>query len=133
MNVQEIQSLAKQFCDAFNRKDLNAALAMLADDLEVFDTVPYRFDGKEQFAQFLAGAVEGFTSMNFSFRQPSCRVFNNDLGIVNAYDVFTGQTRDGKVTTLYGRTTLVFAKVGGQWKIVSAHFSALPQPAPSGA
>ena len=133
MSVREIQSLAQQFCDAFNRKDLNAALAMLADDLEVFDTVPYRFDGKEQFAQFLAGAVEGFTSMNFSFRQPSCRVFGDNVGIVNAYDMFVGQTKDGKAVTTYGRTTLVFTKVGGQWKIVSAHFSALPQPAPSGA
>jgi ketosteroid isomerase-like protein len=25
------------------------------------------------------------------------------------------------------RTTLVFIKQGGQWKIVSAHFSAIPQ------
>ncbi len=130
MSVQEIQSLAEQFCEAFNRKDLNAVLAMLADDLEVFDTVPYRFDGKEQFAQFLAGAVEGFTTMNFSFRQPSCRVYNDNLGIVNAYDMFVGQAKDGKTVTTYGRTTLVFAKVGGQWKIVSAHFSALPTATP---
>ena len=130
MSVQEIQSLAEQFCEAFNRKDLNAALAMLADDLEVFDTVPYRFDGKEQFAQFLAGAIEGFTTLNFSFRQPSCRVYNDSLGIVNAYDVFVGQAKDGKAVTTYGRTTLVFARVGGQWKIVSAHFSALPQSTP---
>jgi len=27
---------------------------MMSDDLEVFDHVPYRFDDKEQFAQFLA-------------------------------------------------------------------------------
>jgi uncharacterized protein (TIGR02246 family) len=130
MSVQEIQSLAQQFCEAFNKKDLKAALAMLADDLEVFDTVPYRFDGKESFAQFLAGAVEGFTSMNFSFRQPSCRVYNDNVGIVNAYDTFAGQTKDGKTVAAHGRTTLVFAKVGGQWKIVTAHFSALPQATP---
>jgi ketosteroid isomerase-like protein len=72
MNVQELQSLAQQFCDAFNKKDLKAALNMLSDDLEVFDHVPYRFDNKEQFAQFLAGAIEGVASMNFGFRQMSC-------------------------------------------------------------
>ena len=130
MSVQEIQSLAQKFCEAFNRKDLSAVLAMLADDLEVFDTVPYRFDSKEEFAQFLAGAIEGFTTMSFNFRQPSCRVFNDSVGIVNAYDTFAGQTRDGKTMTAHGRTTLVFVKVGGQWKIVSAHFSALPQATP---
>ena len=130
MNVQELQSLAQQFCDAFNKKDLKAALNMLSDDLEVFDHVPYRFDNKEQFAQFLAGAIEGVASMNFGFRQMSCRIFNDNAGVVNAYDTFTGVTKDGKVQTLHGRTTLVFVKQGGQWKIVSAHFSPLPQATP---
>ena len=41
-------------------------------------------------------------------------------------DYKTGVTKDGKVQTLHGRTTLVFVKQGGQWKIVSAHFSPLP-------
>jgi uncharacterized protein (TIGR02246 family) len=126
MSVQEIESLAQQFCDAFNKKDLKKALDMLSDDLEVFDHVPYRFDNKEQFAQFMSGAIESISSMNFGFRQPSCRVFNDDVGIVNAYDAFTGVTKDGKVQTIHGRTTLVFVKQKEQWKIVSAHFSPLP-------
>jgi hypothetical protein len=45
---------------------------------------------------------------------------------VNAYDSFVGATKDGKALTLHGRTTLVFIKQSGQWKIVSAHFSAMP-------
>lgn len=130
MSVQEIQSLAQQFCDAFNKKDLKTALSLLSDDLEVFDHVPYRFDNKEQFAQFLAGAMEDVASMNFDLRQLSCRVFNDDTGIANAYDTFTGVMKDGKVQTLRGRTTLVFVKQKGQWKIVSCHFSPLPHAAP---
>jgi len=130
MSAQEIQSLTQQFCDAFNKKDLKAALNMLSDDLEVFDHVPYRFDNKAQFAQFLAGAMEGVASMDFGLRQLSCRVFNDNTGIANAYDTFTGVTKDGKVQMLHGRTTLVFVKQGGQWKIVSCHFSPLPHAAP---
>jgi len=130
MSAQEIQSLTQQFCDAFNKKDLKAALNMLSDDLEVFDHVPYRFDNKAQFAQFLAGAMEGVASMDFGLRQLSCRVFNDNTGIANAYDTFTGVTKDGKVQTLHGRTTLVFVKQGWQWKIVSCHFSPLPHAAP---
>ena len=53
---------------------------------------------------------------------------DDTTGIVNAYDMFTGVTKDGKVQTLHGRTTLVFVRHGGQWKIVSAHFSPLPHP-----
>jgi uncharacterized protein (TIGR02246 family) len=129
MSVQEIESLAHQFAEAFNKKDLRKALEMLSDDLEVFDHVPYRFDNKEQFGQFLAGALEGLSTLNFGFRQPSCRVFNDDTGIFNAYDTFTGVTKDGKVQTIHGRTTLVFVKQKGQWKIVNAHFSPLPHAA----
>jgi uncharacterized protein (TIGR02246 family) len=129
MSVQELQTLAQQFCDAFNRLDVQAALDMLSDDLEVFDHVPYRFDNKKQFADFLVGAMQGIASSNFGFRQLSARVFNDDAGVVNAYDTFTGTTKDGRVQTIHGRTTLVFVKHGGQWKIVSAHFSPLPQPA----
>ena len=119
MSVQEIQTLAHQFADAFTNKNLKAVLDMLSEDLEVFDHVPYRFDNKAQFATYLAGAVEGIASMNFGFRQLSCRVFNDTTGVANAYDTFTGVTKDGKVQSLHGRTTLVFVKRGSQWKIVS--------------
>jgi ketosteroid isomerase-like protein len=46
MSVQEIQSLAQQFADAFDTKNIKAVLDMLSDDLEVIDHVPYRFDAK---------------------------------------------------------------------------------------
>ena len=126
MSVQQIETAAQAFCDAFNRLDMPAAAEMLDEDLEVFDHVPYRFDNKKQFVNFLQGAVSGLASSNFGFRQLSCRVFNDNTGIANAYDTFTGVTKDGKVQTLHGRTTLVFVKRGSQWKIVSCHFSPLP-------
>jgi len=126
MSVQQIEAAAQAFCDAFNRLDIPAAAEMLDEDLEVFDHVPYRFDNKKQFVNFLQGAVSGLASSNFGFRQLSCRVFNDTTGIANAYDTFTGVTKDGKVQTLHGRTTLVFVKRGNQWKIVSCHFSPLP-------
>jgi ketosteroid isomerase-like protein len=99
---------------------------MLSEDVEVFDTVPYRFDGKPLFAKFLNEAFEGIASISFGFRQPSCRVYNDIVGIVNAYDMFTGATKDGKPIAAHGRTTLVFVKQGMQWKIVSCHFSHMP-------
>ena len=126
MSVQQIEAAAQAFADAFNRLDVPAAAELLDEDLEVFDHVPYRFDNKKQFVDFLQGAVQGLASSNFGFRQLSCRVFNDNAGIANAYDTFTGVTKDGKVQTLHGRTTLVFVKRGNQWKIVSCHFSPLP-------
>ena len=127
MSVQEIQTLAQRFADAFDKRDMKTVLEMLSDDVEVFDHVPYRFDGKQLFAKYLNEAIEGIASMSFGFRQPSCRVYNDTVGIVNAYDMFMGSTKDGKALTIHGRTTLVFVKQGGQWKIVSCHFSPMPQ------
>ena len=126
MSVNEIQALAQRFADAFDKRDMKTVLEMLSEDVEVFDHVPYRFDGKPVFAKYLNEAIEGIASTSFSFRQPSCRVYNDTVGIVNAYDTFMGATKDGRALTIHGRTTLVFIKQGGQWKIVSAHFSAMP-------
>lgn len=126
MSAETIKALAQQFADAFDKKDLRAVIEMLAEDVEIFDHVPYRFDNKAQFAKYLNEAIAGVGAMSFAFRQPSCRIYNDNMGIVNTYDTFMGMTKDGKPLTIHGRTTLVFAKQGGQWKIVSCHFSSLP-------
>ena len=128
MSVSEVQALAQKFADGFDKNDMKAVIEMLADDIEIIDHVPYRFDNKQLFAKYLYETFGGIASTSFGFRQPSCRVYNDTVGIVNAYDHFMGMTKEGKAITLAGRTTLVFVKQGGQWKIVSAHFSALPQP-----
>jgi uncharacterized protein (TIGR02246 family) len=127
MSVNEIQALAQRFADAFDQRDMKPVVEMLSDDVEVFDHVPYRFDGTALFAKYLNEAIEGIASTSFGFRQPSCRVYNDTVGIVNAYDTFMGATKDGRALTIHGRTTLVFIRQDGRWKIVAAHFSAMRQ------
>ena len=60
MSVNELQALANQFADAFDQRDLKTLLGMLSDDLEVFDHVPFRFDGKPLFAKYLNEVVEAW-------------------------------------------------------------------------
>ena len=127
MSVNELRTLTQQFADAFDQSDLKPVMDMLSEDVEVFDRVPYRFDGKRLFAKYLNEAIEGIVSSSFGFRQPSCRVYSDNVGIVNAYDMFMVVTKEGKARSIHGRTTLVFIKQSGGWKIVSAHFSAMPQ------
>ena len=88
--------------------------------------MPYRFDTKQEFVEFLQGAMAGIESGTFGCRQLSCRVFNDNGAVANMYDTFSGLGKNGKPLSTHGRTTLVFAKEGGQWKIVSCHFSPLP-------
>ena len=124
---EEIEAVTNEWLNAFNRGDMQPFVNAMADDLEVFDTVPYRFDDKASFIEFLKGAMAGMESGTFVFRQPSYRAFNDNTGIVNAYDVFNLVAKDGTTSALYGRSTLVYVKLNGQWKIVSAHFSTLPK------
>ena len=79
MSVNELQVLTQQFADAFDQRDLKTLLEMLSDDVEVFDHVPYRFDGKALFAKYLNEVVEALASASFGFRQPSCRVYGDPL------------------------------------------------------
>jgi ketosteroid isomerase-like protein len=127
MSVNKLQNLAQQFADAFDQRDVQPILDMLSEDVEVFDHAPYRFDGKALFTKYLIEVIASLSSSSFGFRQPWCRVYSDEVGIVNARDMLTGVTKDGKTLSIHGRTTLVFIKQSGQWKIVSAHFSAIPK------
>src|SRR5260370_2177811 len=108
MSVNELQALANQFADAFDQRDLKTLLGMLSDDLEVFDHVPFRFDGKPLFAKYLNEVVEGLASASFGFRQPSCRVYGDTVGILDAHDMFTGVTKYATLISITGRTTMSF-------------------------
>ena len=46
MSVKELQASTQKFSAAFDQRDLQHILDMLSEDVEVFDHVPYRFDGK---------------------------------------------------------------------------------------
>jgi uncharacterized protein (TIGR02246 family) len=127
MSVKEIEAVVQELGSAFSRMDMKATANLFSENLEVFDHVPYRFDNKKQFIEFLAPAFAGIETCNFGFRQLSCRMINDGAAVANAYDTFTGVAKGGKPIALHGRTTLVLVKEAGQWKICSAHFSPLPK------
>jgi ketosteroid isomerase-like protein len=127
MSVQELESFAHEFCDSFNRMDFQAGVDMMTEDVEIFDSVPCRIDGTAKFMDFLNALLRNIESMNFGFHQLSCRMITDDVGTINAHDTFSGVTKDGQDQLAHGRTTLVCHKQGGQWKVVTAHFSAMPR------
>ncbi|MBM4254979.1 MAG: nuclear transport factor 2 family protein [Deltaproteobacteria bacterium] len=125
---EEIQQLTEQLMAAFNKGDPVPFITALDEDLEVFDHAPYRFDSKASFLAYLQGLMAGAETANIVFHQPSYRAFNDNTGIVNAYDILTLMPKGGGTPQVQAnRTTYVYVKKGGQWKIVSAHFSPLPQ------
>ncbi len=125
---EEIQAITEQFLAAFNKGDPVPFLNALDDDLEVFDHAAYRFDSKPSFVAYLQSLMAPADAASLVYHQPSYRTFNDNAGVVNAYDVLTIVPKGGGAPRVqYNRTTFVYAKKGGQWKIVSAHFSPLPK------
>ena len=124
---EEIKRAADQIIAAASKGDFAPFITALDDDVEIFDHVPYRFDNKESFLEYLQSTVAGTESTTFSFHQPSYRAINETTGVINSYDRLATTPKGGGAPKVQsGRTTMVLAKRGSQWKIVSAHFSPLP-------
>jgi ketosteroid isomerase-like protein len=125
---EEVQRLNEQIIAAAAKGDFAPFANALADDVQVFDHVPYLFEDKQSFMEYLQSAGAGAESMTFAFHQFTCRAVSDTAVVVNGYDrVGTIPKGGGPLKVQCGRTTLVYAKNGRDWKIVSAHFSPLPK------
>jgi ketosteroid isomerase-like protein len=125
---EDVRRITEQIISAAAKGDFAPFLNALDDDLEVFDHAPYLFDSKGSFLDYLQSVVGGAESTAFAFHQSSCRAISDTAAVVNAYDRLTTVPKGGGAPKVQcGRTTLVYAKKGGSWKIVSAHFSPLPK------
>ncbi|HEY2485331.1 MAG TPA: nuclear transport factor 2 family protein [Candidatus Binataceae bacterium] len=125
---EEIKRAVDQIIAAATKGDFAPFITALDDDVEIFDHVPYRFDNKESFLEYLQSTVAGAESTTFSFHQPSYRAINETTGVINSYDRLATTPKGGGAPRVQsGRTTMVLAKRESQWKIVSAHFSPLPK------
>jgi ketosteroid isomerase-like protein len=125
---EELKRATDQILAAASKGDFGPLVTALDDEVEVFsEDVPYRFDGRESYLAFLQIAAAGAESTTISFHQSSCRAISETTGVINSYHRLAATPKGGGMPRVQcGRTTLVLAKRGSQWKIVSAHFSPLP-------
>ncbi|MGH7221829.1 MAG: YybH family protein [Gemmataceae bacterium] len=125
---EEVQRVNEQVLSAAAKGDFAPFVNALDDDLEVFDHVPYLFEGKGRFLEYLQSAVAGAESTTFTFHQSSYRAVSDTTVVVNAYDRLTSVLKGGGLPKVQcGRSTWVYVRKGKDWKIVSAHFSPLPK------
>jgi len=126
--TEEVRELNEQVLSAGAKGDFGPFVNALDNDVEVFDHVPYLFEGKVSFIDYLQGAVAGMESTTYTFHQSSYRAPTDNVVIVNAYDRLTSVPKGGGPARVQcGRATWVYARKGRDWKIVNAHFSPLPK------
>jgi uncharacterized protein (TIGR02246 family) len=124
---EEVQRLNDQVLSAAAKGDFAPWANLLDDDLEVFDHVPYLFEGKGSFLEYLQSAVAGAEKTTYTFHQSSYRAVSDDTVVVNAYDRLATVPKGGGLSVQCGRATWIYVRKGRDWKIVSAHFSPLPK------
>ena len=102
-------------------------------DLAIFDDVVKVYDEgyREKLEQIITKISEihaadiNLYDLEGNLRTSS--LFNDNAGTVNTYDTFTVFPQGGGAPQVQNnRTTYVYIKQNGQWRIVSAHFSPLP-------
>jgi ketosteroid isomerase-like protein len=123
----EIKQAIDQIVAAAKKGDFGPFITALDDEVEIFsEDVPYRFDDKKSYLEFLQNAAAGAESTTISFHQPSYRAISETTAVINSYHRLASIAKGGGAPRVQcGRTTWVLAKSGSQWKIVTAHFSPL--------
>jgi uncharacterized protein (TIGR02246 family) len=119
-----IRALYKQFNDGFNKKDVDAVMAVYAPDVFVFDVIPPRqYVGWDAYKKDWEGLFAGAPG------PISNTVKDLDITVVGpvAYTHYiatgTMTDKDGKPMHVVVRSTDVLRKEKGKWLIVQEHNS----------
>jgi uncharacterized protein (TIGR02246 family) len=111
----------------FEEGTAEALTAAFADNAVLTSSLSgFRIEGKEAIRAYFVELFQLYPGRRLFTRQPSTRVYNDDLLIQNVYNALYLTDQKGQVTQLTLRATLVWAKVGGHWQIVEQHVSRLP-------
>jgi ketosteroid isomerase-like protein len=103
--------------------------AVLADDYTEFNSdYPVRIDGKAtNTALYEAQARSGGKSIVGDMMNAKVQVYG-DVAILTYNFVGVSQEKDGKTSNDAAKSTRVYAKIGGQWKLVHANFAPMASP-----
>jgi ketosteroid isomerase-like protein len=103
--------------------------AVLADDYTEFNSdYPVRIDGKAtNTALYEAQARSGGKSIAGDMMNAKVQVYG-DVAILTYNFVGVSQEKDGKTNNNAAKSTRVYAKIDGQWKLVHANFAPVVPP-----
>jgi ketosteroid isomerase-like protein len=124
-DVDDLKAAFGKAVKAYNSRD-DAFFTMMHDQGVVFSpTVPFAADGKGAYEQNTKGVWAAMDSSTFAPVNAQFRVVGG-TGIAWGHYAIAMKPKDGGSRTIFGRYTVVFAKSGGKWLAVAAHYSAIP-------
>ncbi len=122
--ANEVIALARAQWAAGIAKDTGKQVSFLADDYTEFNGgYPTRLDGKELNATLYKAANEG-AGKNLVADMANAKVqVYGDVAILTYNYIGSGLTADGEVEPNLAKSTRVYAKIDGSWKLVHANFA----------
>jgi uncharacterized protein (TIGR02246 family) len=119
-----IKALYDEYNNAFNKKDVNAIMAVYAPDVFVFDAIPpreyptwdaYKKDWQDLFTTFPGPVTNSISELNITVV--------GSVAYTHSIDDTTFTGSDGTKTRFVVRFTDVLRKSNGKWRIVQEHVS----------
>jgi ketosteroid isomerase-like protein len=126
----EVMSLARaQWAAEIAGKSVAEQTSSIADDYTEFNPdFPVRLDGKALTNRlFEAQQRSGDKSLESDMENAKVQVYG-DVAILTYNFVGVTQKKDGSTQTNLAKSTRVYAKMGGQWKLVHANFAPVLPP-----
>ncbi len=120
----QIMKITKDAWQADMDKNFEAGMAILADDYTEFNSqFPTRIDGKEMSGKLYKPVLEGAGSVVAAeMANPKVQIYG-DVAILSYNYHGLSKNKDGEVEPNLAKSTRVYAKINGEWKLVHANFA----------
>ncbi len=125
--AEEVSQLSAPRLEALQRGDVAAYVDAYADNAVFYSSVsPFRVEGKDAIRTQFTELFLIYPKRRVLVRQPTMRVYNDDLVVQNAYSVLYLTDQSGQLKVVPNRSSTTWAKLAGRWQIVDQHVSTLP-------
>ena len=122
----EVIALTYKIWKAENEKDMAVRNKYISDDYTEFNPAySTRIDGKTKNFNLSDANSMGGTSLADEMLNPKVQVYG-DVAILTYNFAGVIKNNDGKVTTSKAKSTRVYVKANGEWKLVHANFGLDP-------
>lgn len=131
VDADQIRALIEARADAMRRKDAEAAVALLADDVIAFEMVPPLAlpAAAVNNVQAMAGWFAGWEGpIEIEVRDLVVHA-DRDVAFAHSLNRLAGTRLGGARTDMWMRSTLGFRRTGDSWRIVHGHTSVPFDPA----
>ena len=122
--MKEIRGWLDRWKKAFAAKDVDAIMALYADDVVAYDVVPpLQYVGKAEYrSDYLQFLSQYGDNVKVEVRDLHVGA-NGDLGYAAGLELISGTLKGGQKSELWVRFTSLFRKSGGRWLDFHDHVS----------